>query len=46
MTKWNYLSENTSTDSDKDYPDINRLVDYRISGPCDARIIKGIQREN
>ena len=44
MTKWNYLSDSTSTDSDKEYPDINRLVGYRISGPCDNRIVKAIQR--
>lgn len=46
MSRWNYLSESTSTDSNNEYPDINRLVGYRISGPCDSRIVKGIQRDS
>lgn len=40
MSRWNYLSENSSTDSDKEYPKINKLLNYEISGPCDTRLAK------
>jgi len=44
MSRWNYLSENTSTDSDLEYPNIGKLIGYRISGPLDRRLIKSATR--
>jgi hypothetical protein len=35
MSRWNYLSQNSTSSSDSEYPDQKRLIDYRISGAQD-----------
>lgn len=44
MSKLNYLSENSSTDSEIEYPRLERLNGYEISGPCDKRLVKSLSR--
>ena len=49
MSRWNYLSENTSTSDDKEYvsPEkIKSLIGYRLSTKLDERLIKFTQRGN
>ena len=46
MSRWNYLSSNSSTSKDEEYPDIDLLADYEPLGNTDKRLLKFQERLN
>ncbi len=40
MNRWNFLSENSSTSSDGEYPDVFRLNNYRLVSKIDVKLLE------
>lgn len=45
MSRWNYLSANSSSTSDTEYPQLSKLLNYKISGTLDNRLLKATTRK-